>query len=132
MVRHKNDRNVKKGGNLLYRRLSVGVIWLKKGEDHIIQSAFHGVKTDIYSHYSGGKSATCIQPFSGVGGGGQGEKALYNTGTQEQKITDMNERMPFVRCNHVFRYLLLTNNYNVLQVKTSEKLSKTNFKITYP
>lgn len=67
MVRHKHDRNKRKGGNLLYSTLSMGIPGFKKGKYPDIASFSRG---KIYSIH--------VAIFRG-GGDGQGEMALYNT-----------------------------------------------------
>lgn len=70
---------------MLLSRLSVVVI--KKKWDHAILAALHGKKKSTIKPLSrglGGNSYTCMQPLSG--GGGLGERVLYNLGHDQSTI----------------------------------------------
>lgn len=69
---------------MLLRRLSVVVI--KKSGTMLYQQLFMGKKSTIKPLYRGlgGNSYTCMQPLSG--GGGLGERVLYNLGHNQSTI----------------------------------------------
>lgn len=69
---------------MLLSRLSVVVI--KKKWAYAILAALHGKKSTIkpLSRGLGGNSYTCMQPLSG--GGGLGERVLYNLGHNQSTI----------------------------------------------
>lgn len=69
---------------MLLRRLSVVVI--EKSGTMLYQQLFMGKKSTIKPLYRGlgGNSYTCMQPLSG--GGGLGERVLYNLGHNQSTI----------------------------------------------
>lgn len=69
---------------MLLSRLSVVVI--KKSGTMLYQQLFMGKKSTIkpFSRGLGGNSYTCMQPLSG--GGGLGERVLYNLGHNQSTI----------------------------------------------